>query len=137
MTRTPTSTPASQPSGDAWLFDEPELDEESIALLTAYRAAAEVQRQASRAQAAPQKESLSEAAGSGDSAVPPVPQQQGVRRLDSLDGVRDERLARLHGKLLAAGYLTADILGRTDGLSYRITREGVRRLAGDPVAEAA
>lgn len=140
MTRTPTSKSSNRQNAtpnDAWLFDEPDLDEEGLALLAAYREASEASRQTNIAEAASAHAlDIHETAPSSESSRP-VPPQQGVLRLQSVDGVRAERFTGLHGQLLAAGYLSADVLGRTDGLSYRVTREGLQRLSGESHAEAA
>ncbi len=59
-------------------------------------------------------------------------------RLRAVEGIDANRLAGLHGRLLAAGYLASEVLGRAEGLAYRVTREGLRRLAGELAdAEAA
>ncbi|MGC1275253.1 MAG: hypothetical protein WBC44_16225 [Planctomycetaceae bacterium] len=139
MTRPPTAKAPirrnATPS-DAWLFDEPDLDEEGLALLAAYRAASEASRRAMIAQAATAADT-EPTADRADESLPAVSRQPGVLRLHSVAGVRAERFTGLHGQLLAAGYLTADVLGRTDGLSYRVTREGLQRLSGESHAEAA
>lgn len=136
MTRTPPAKAATQftaSTNDAWLFDEPALDDEGLALLAAYRAASEASRESMMAQAAalPAEEPL-EAEHRRKASQSP-----GVLRLHSIAGVRGERINGLHGQLLAAGYLTAEIVGRSDGLSYHVTREGLQRLSGESHAEAA
>lgn len=140
MTCKPTSPALNRPidsANNSWLFDEPELDEEGFVLLAAYHAAAEANRQTCLDQCSQASESALEASSPDNALSRNTPPRPGVRRLDHVAGVPAERFAGLHGQLLAAGYLTADVLGRSDGLSYRITREGLRRLAGDPHAEAA
>lgn len=70
-------------------------------------------------------------------AKPAVRVQPTVLRLAEIEGVESELLSGIHGKLIAAGYLTADVVGRSDGIVYRLTREGQQRLAGESVEEAA
>ncbi len=120
---------------DSWLLGAGELESDAVALLTAYRVTAETARQSLQAASAPE-------AGDGESSesdeesapatvafvsrtLPAVP------RLRNVDGIEPERLASLHGQLLAGGYLTAEVLGRTDGLAYAITRDGLRHLNGE------
>jgi hypothetical protein len=121
---------------DGWLLGEPDLDADGLTLLAAYRDAASAARAATVAQPAPET-----ADPAGEDAPADSPVSRGlppVLRLRTVDGVAADRLGDLHGRLLAAGYLTAELLGRTDGLAYRVTREGLRRLSGETVeAEAA
>jgi hypothetical protein len=124
---------------DAWLLGEPDLDEAAVALLAAYRDATETTRKAIAPTEAPKpvgEEAGGEAPAEPGPAAPKV--QPAVPRLVSLAGVEDERLPGLHGRMLAAGYLTAEVVGKGDGLVYRVTREGLRRLNGEAIeAEAA
>jgi hypothetical protein len=111
---------------DGWLAGEPVLDDACLLLLGAYRDASDAARETS----APQQ--------AGDAGSPVRPQgPPAVPRLSAITGVEETQLGGLHGRLLAAGYLTADVLGRGEGLSYRVTREGLRRLAGEPAESEA
>lgn len=136
MTRTAARTTAARRTGtdlEAWLLGDPELDPAAVTLLAAYRDAAEAAKPAADAPAAG-----GEIAGQADEARPGVRAAPGVARLRTVEGVEDSRLAALHGQLLAAGFLTTELLGRADGLCYRVTREGLRRLVGEAEeAEAA
>lgn len=49
-------------------------------------------------------------------------------RLHEVMEIEPERLSQLHGHLVAIGYLEEEILARSAGLAYRITRAGVSRL---------
>ncbi len=112
-----------------------------MALLTAYRTAAESARQATEAKnrnaetsvaEAPERTAIDEFAETPSRGLPAVP------RLRVVDGIEVSSLASLHGQLLAGGYLTAEVLGRSDGLAYRLTRDGLRHLNGETVtADAA
>ena len=54
-------------------------------------------------------------------------------RVAAVEGVRDERLTRIHGKLIAMGFLKFQLAGRTDGVRYQVSRLGlqaVNRLNG-------
>lgn len=141
MTRPAARSVLSRKTGsdlDAWLVDEPELDEATLALLAAYRDATEVARKVvAPAEPTVTAERVGEEAAA--EAVPAAPKvQPAVPRLVSVAGVEDERLPGLHGRMLAAGYLTADVVGKGEGLAYRVTREGLRRLTGEVMeAEAA
>lgn len=114
-----------------------------LTLLAAYREAAESLRQAiqaSKPALEPVADDVSDA--STDDAreveralprgLPAVP------RLHVVAGIAESDLAQLHGQLVANGFVTVEILGRTDGLAYRLTRDGVRQLDGEPaMADAA
>lgn len=52
-----------------------------------------------------------------------------VPRLRELPSVAAERLAPLHGQLIAHGLLKFNLLGRTQGVGYRVTPEGREVLA--------
>lgn len=125
---------------DSWLLGADELDQDAVVLLTAYRAACESVRLSQQAGESPsavlstnEGEAVAcEPTGFATRALPAVP------RLRFVEGVECGCLASLHGQLLAGGYLTAEVLGRSDGLAYCITREGLRHLNGDTAtAEAA
>jgi hypothetical protein len=138
MTRASGRTLATHRTGELEaLLGERELEEDARAVLVAYRDASEAARKAASPTTAPAAD-IGESV-EHDAAATSAPRvQPGVPRLRSVVGVENERLAQLHGQLLALGYLTAEVLGRSDGLSYRITREGLRRLAGEAdEAEAA
>ncbi|WP_145371344.1 helix-turn-helix domain-containing protein [Maioricimonas rarisocia] len=45
-------------------------------------------------------------------------------RVQHVPGVADGRLAPLHGRLIALGYLKYRLTSRTDGILYRLTPEG-------------
>ena len=60
---------------------------------------------------------------------------QGWRpRLKEVDGVAPEQMTRIHGKLIAHGFLQVEIAGRTGGLLYQLSSVG--RQAGLRLAEA-
>ena len=116
------------------------LDDEAITLLAAYRDAVDSQKQA--AAPATQRDGTKTHEGaelSEPSATETVVRGPaiGVGRLDAVAGVPQERFSGLHGQLLAAGYLVAELPGRAEGLTYRVTREGLQRLSGGMQAEAA
>ena len=123
---------------DSWLLSSASVGSDALSVLAAYRTAAESLRQAGSP-----KEAVPIEAGESDvdSALPDEVPSRGlplVPRLRRVEGVDDAELAAAHGQLLASGYLTAEVLGRSDGLAYRITRDGVRQLNGDAVtADAA
>lgn len=52
-----------------------------------------------------------------------------IPRLPELPGVAADRLAPLHGQLIAHGLLRFNLLGRTAGMGYRVTPEGRQLLA--------
>lgn len=52
-----------------------------------------------------------------------------VPRLREIDGVVAERLAPLHGKLIAHGLLKFVLLDRTMGVAYHLTPEGRQLLS--------
>ena len=54
-------------------------------------------------------------------------------RVAAVEGVRDERLTRIHGKLIALGFLKFQLAGRTAGVRYQLSRlalEAINRLNG-------
>lgn len=58
-----------------------------------------------------------------------------VQRLSTIEGVPPERLAPLHGRLIAQGLLRFQLLDHTGGVVYRLTPEGRSILAvarGEP-----
>jgi hypothetical protein len=60
---------------------------------------------------------------------------QGWRpRLKEVDGVAPEEMTRIHGKLIAHGFLQVEIAGRTGGLLYQLSSVG--RQAGLRLADA-
>lgn len=109
------------------------LDAESARVLAAYERA---QRLAT--ERAPSKPSattgLPQEAGDGtgdDDAQPGW-----VPRLTSIEDLPVDRMAPLHGKLIAQGLLRFQLLDRTGGMVYRLSPEGRSVLAaarGEPV----
>lgn len=112
---------------DDLLLDDAHVDPDGLTLLAAYRDAAEVARQATKS-AAGAAEPTAAADESPDESRRGLPS---VLRLRTVSGLAPELLGSLHGRLIAAGYLSAEIVGRADGLAYRVTRDGIRRLTGE------
>ena len=52
-------------------------------------------------------------------------------RFLTVEGVLPDRLAKVHGRLIAAGYLKIQLVDRAAGLRYQLSAEGRRALAGD------
>jgi hypothetical protein len=141
---------ASRADLDSWLFS-PEIEPELLTLLAAYRHAAESLRQTAQTSGkttGPTAEAGSAEVGSSETIADgagDVENSQGiprglpaVPRMHSVPGIDAENLAHLHGQLVANGFATVEILGRSDGLAYRVTREGLGQLAGEPAtADAA
>src|SRR4051794_18114172 len=101
MTRPGTRTASLCRTGsdlEGWLLDEPELDAAGIALLGAYRDAADAARKAFAQTAVPQTAVPAEPV-EGESAAESlaIRQQPTVLRLRSVPGVEEGRLAGLHG----------------------------------------
>ena len=73
--------------------------------------------------------------------------EQGTRwaeRIADLNDVESDELSIIHGELIALGWITFQIEGRSSGLMYRITAEGKKaselakaRLADDDQSAAA
>ncbi len=129
---------------DSWLFSS-EIEPELLTLLATYRDAAEVLRlaQASAKTIVPAveddvSEHPADEAGERES-IQSLPRGlPAVPRLHSVPGIDADNLAHLHGQLVANGFATPEILGRSDGLAYRITRDGLRQLDDEPrIADAA
>jgi hypothetical protein len=61
-----------------------------------------------------------------------------LERVMSVEGVEDGQLPKLHGKLIALGFLKFQLAGRSEGVRYQITPDGVRALDGllDEAAES-
>ncbi|NOX55596.1 MAG: hypothetical protein GXP27_14385 [Planctomycetes bacterium] len=49
-------------------------------------------------------------------------------RLAQVDGVPAEKMAAIHGKLIALGWLQFQLQGRNDGVLYRLSPDGRRAL---------
>lgn len=47
-----------------------------------------------------------------------------IPRLGEVEGVAADQLSRVHGRLIAEGLLRFNLLGRTDGIGYRLTPAG-------------
>lgn len=54
-----------------------------------------------------------------------------VPRISTLHGVNDEELSKIHGKLIAVGYLKFQLSGRSSGVSYQISSAGKIALKKD------
>ncbi len=50
-------------------------------------------------------------------------------RTTSVEGIRDERLPRIHGKLIALGFLKFELAGRTAGVRYQLSRLGIQAMS--------
>lgn len=59
-----------------------------------------------------------------------------VSRLREVDGVPQDHLVPVHGRLIAHGLLQFQLQGREDGVVYRVTAAG-RQMLNPPSAEAA
>ena len=59
-----------------------------------------------------------------------------VARLRSVEGVLPDRMAPIHGRLIAHGLLQFQLQGRDEGVLYRVTSAGRQKLTA-PAAEAA
>jgi len=53
-------------------------------------------------------------------------------RLHAVEGVDDSDLSRIHGRLIAWGFLTFRLAGRTAGIQYQISPAGKQALARHP-----
>ena len=129
---------------EAWLLGVPEIGPAGVTLLAAYR---DAQAAAKAAAAPPQSADASPAEAPAvespapepaapeaeDEAKPGRAAAPAVPRLHAVGGVESADLSGLHGRLIAVGYLTADLSGR-DGLVYRLTRDGHARLTGADAA---
>lgn len=51
-----------------------------------------------------------------------------IPRVAKIDGIDGRRLTKIHGQLIALGFLKFELEGRTSGVSYRVTREGNKAL---------
>ena len=49
-----------------------------------------------------------------------------LNRVAVVEGVKDEHLPRIHGKLIALGFLKFDLTTRTSGVRYQISQSGLR-----------
>jgi len=126
---------------DSWLFPT-ETEPELLTLLAAYRDAAEGLRQTAQVSRTSSEvavvDDVSETAvdDAGDrESSPGVPRGlPAVPRLHSVRDIDAGNLAHLHGQLVANGFATVEILGRSDGLAYRLTRDGLRQLNDEPAS---
>jgi hypothetical protein len=94
-------------------------------VLAAYRAE---ELAAAEARAEARKKAKKQAKQQTEDAQPPavseVPFDNWTPRFISVDGVPDEELSKIHGKLIALGFLKFKLLGRNEGLGYQLTRLG-------------
>ena len=51
-----------------------------------------------------------------------------IPRISEIEGVAADLLPRAHGRLIAEGLLRFNLLGRTDGIGYRLTPAGRQAL---------
>jgi hypothetical protein len=113
-------TPAA-PVDTVSMRDSTELptdQQDLICILAAYQAA----QHEEPAAAAPMTVSASAESGVENS---DVEEETGwIPRLKELPGIAAERLAPLHGLLIAHGLLRFNLLGRSLGVGYRVTPEG-------------
>ena len=58
-----------------------------------------------------------------------------VPRLHDLQEIQDDRLPRIHGRLIAEGLLRFNLLGRSAGIGYRLTPAGRQALGLAPPAD--
>jgi len=50
-------------------------------------------------------------------------------RLQTVEGIDEDALSRIHGRLIAWGFLTFRLAGRTAGIQYQISPAGKQALA--------
>ena len=106
------------------ILSELELIDENPAwqlVLAAYR---EKEQEAAQQRTLEQKKAKVETADSVSKPSKVFELQEWTARFVSIDGVPDEELSSIHGKLIAYGFLKFKLLGRTDGLGYQLTRLG-------------
>ena len=99
-------------------------------MLAAYR---EKEQQAAERWAIQRKKAKKAAKAASDDSAPepsvaekPFSPDEWIPRFESVDGVSDEELSSIHGRLIAHGFLKFKLLGRTDGLGYQLTRLGMQ-----------
>ena len=64
-----------------------------------------------------------------DAAQTTDPEHDGwVPRINLSEGVSDEHLPRIHGKLIALGFLKFQLVGRTAGMHYQLSSQGARAM---------
>lgn len=56
-------------------------------------------------------------------------------RIMSIEGLEDENLPRIHGKLIAVGFLKFQLAGRGSGVVYQISPQGRQALSNEPAEE--
>ncbi len=56
-----------------------------------------------------------------------------VLRISSLEDINEEELPKIHGKLIAVGYLKFQLSGRNSGVKYQISPAGKLALKNKPV----
>ena len=139
---------------ETWINGDPPLDDDCRRLLAAYREAlsqANAPEISDRPANSPDADDESEdksqppqheyvapdpqtPSAMPSKAIPQPPRVRFVPRLAQIEGVTPDQLGPLHGQLIAMGYLSEELLGRTGGIVYRVTRDGICRLnqvAGD------
>ncbi len=101
----------------------PTDQQELICILTAYQAAQRAQPGA--AAKLPLSPEFAGVDNPDAEANPEAEEETGwIPRVRELPGIAAERLAPLHGQLIAHGLLKFNLLGRSQGVGYRVTGEG-------------
>jgi hypothetical protein len=59
-----------------------------------------------------------------------------VPRLRRIDGVPDDELPAIHGRLIAFGLLKFQLAGRNDGVQYQVSTAGREALSPENAADA-
>lgn len=76
---------------------------------------------------------VSEGSAQPDDALDPASEgdddTRWIPRIGEIAGIAPELLPRAHGRLIAEGLLRFDLMGRSDGLGYRLTPAGRQALA--------
>ncbi len=78
----------------------------------------------------------------GEQAKSQDPEHDGwVPRVSEIEGLEEHHLPRIHGKLIALGMLKFQLAGRTAGVAYQISRDGLKAIdpnvPREPLAESA
>lgn len=107
---------------------------EAVAMEQAAQERAAAKRASGKEQVQPETESTAEDESSdGESASEERERKQiWIRRIREVAGVSEDRLAPIHGRLIAEGLLHFSLGGRDEGVLYRLTREAKQSLAQMP-----
>ena len=124
------------------LFDVELTHADDTAVLAAYVAAEEAAKAESSDEQPAEADdhpasAIDPATEDCESPGPKIRRQTWVRRLRDVDGIPGDRMAPIHGRLIAHGLLQFQLQGQNEGVLYRVTSAGRKSLSAAVDKDAA